>query len=84
MTVLLGVDTSYRTLPEVSMNCVAKVRVEIGLLCLVRGRTSRIDSSESASTRSEHKPLALPEVYTKHYRREYDCRNRDVVIHCTK
>jgi hypothetical protein len=88
MMVLLGLHTSTTTLPEVSTNRVAEVRVEIGLLRLVRRRTSRTDSSEadfgqSTSTRSEHKPLALPEVCTKYCQREYDCRNRGLVEHCT-
>jgi hypothetical protein len=88
VTVLLRVGTSTTTLSEVSTNCVVEVRVEIGLLRLVRGRTSRSDSSDadfgqSTSTRSEHKPLALPKVCTKHYQREYDCRNCDLIVHCT-
>jgi hypothetical protein len=86
--VLLEVGMSTTTLPEVSTNRVAEVRVEIRLLHQVRGKTSRTDSSEadfgqSTSPRSEHKPLALPEVCTKHCRREYDCRNRGLIVHCT-
>jgi hypothetical protein len=35
---------------------------------------------QSTSTRSGHKPRALPEVCTKHCRREYACRNRDLAV----
>jgi hypothetical protein len=74
-TVLFGVGTNITTLSEVRTSHVAEVRVEVGLLRLVRGRASRTGSSEadfdqSISTRSEHKPLALPEVRTKHCQRE--------------
>jgi hypothetical protein len=47
MMVLLRVDMSSATLLEVSTYRVAEVRVEIGLLRLVRERTSRIDYSEA-------------------------------------
>jgi hypothetical protein len=84
MVILLGVNTSTITLSEVSTYYVVEVRVEIGLLRLARGRTSRIDFSEADfSTQSKHKPLALIEVCTKHCRREYDCRNRGLIVHCT-
>jgi hypothetical protein len=72
VTILLGVGMSMTALSEVSMNHVVEVRVEIGLLRLVCGRTSRSDSSDadfgqSTSTCSEHGPLALPEVCAKYY-----------------
>jgi hypothetical protein len=74
------VDTSTTTLLEVSTNRIAKVRVDVGRIRLVRRRScedsSKADFGQSTSTRSEHKPLALPEVCTKQYQRDYDCRNR--------
>jgi hypothetical protein len=68
--VLLEVGTSTMALSEPSKNCVIEVRVEIGLLRLVRGRANRTDSSytdfgQSTSTRSEHKVLALSGVCMK-------------------
>jgi hypothetical protein len=71
-----------------STNRGVEVRVEIRLLCLVCGRTSHTNSFEadfgqSTSTWSEHKPLALPEVCTKHCQREYYCQNHGLIVHCT-
>jgi hypothetical protein len=40
----------------------------------------KADIGQSTSTRSGHKPLALPEVCTKHFQREYACRNRDLAV----
>jgi hypothetical protein len=86
VTVLLVVDTSTMALSEMSTNRVAEVQVEIGLLRLVRGRTSRVDSSDtdlchSASTRNEQKPLALPKLCRKHCQRKYDYWNYDLIVH---
>jgi hypothetical protein len=85
ITVLPGVGTSTMALSEVSTNYVVEVRVEIELLCLVRGRTSRTNSSDmdfgqSASKRSGHKFPALPKVCTKRCQREYDCQNHNLIV----
>jgi hypothetical protein len=85
---LTELGTSTTALSKVSTNRVVDVRFEIGLLCLECGRTSCTDSfdadfGQTTSTRSEYKPMALPEVCTKHYQREYDSRNRYLIVHCT-
>jgi hypothetical protein len=40
----------------------------------------KADVGQSTSTRSAHKPPALPKVCTKHCRREYACRNHDLAV----
>jgi hypothetical protein len=42
--------------------------------------SSETDVRQSTSTRSGHKPLALPGVCTKHCQREYARRSRDLVV----
>jgi hypothetical protein len=46
----------------------------------IRETLPKMDVGQSTSTRSGHKPPALPEVCTKHCRREYACRNRDLAV----
>jgi hypothetical protein len=86
--VLLEVGTSTTALFGVSTNRIVELWVEIALLRLVRGRTSRNDSSDtnfsqSTSTWSGHKLLALSRVCMTHCWREYDCQNHDLIVHFT-
>jgi hypothetical protein len=76
----LDMNLSRRSAVLLRVDRVVEVRVEVGLLRLVRGE---VNFGQSASTRSEHKPLALSEVRSKHCQREYDCRNRGLILHCT-
>jgi hypothetical protein len=86
--VLLGVITSTIALFEVSTNHVVEVWVEIELWCFVRGKTSCTDSSamdfsQSAFTWNGHKLPALSEMCTTRCRRECDCQNHELIVHCT-